>query len=362
MITLANGEKVQIGKLASSGHPGPAVTPVDNRAQESTIIGYERHVRTKNKNYYKIITITTAHSNAGGFQGPDLAPDQNVMTQMGLIPAKYIIPGLHKIITETPQANKDQLSVILGSLIGDGGFYEQPNGKVDADGGLTGLWFSQCKPRIPYATWKFESIKDLSPGHNIIKTAADGNKNEVWRYVLNFTRYFSWLRHKYDRRSSQEHGHRRLVITKEVLDSLGLLGLAVWYMDDGSFNESTHTAQITASKLTEEEIKLCTEFFEFHLGCIVPYRSSAKGFCFSRQAYNSLRMKIIEFIHPSVSYKMPGGPTTPFRITQPNDGCFAEEITSLLPVIYEGKYGDNTCFQLFTPTGNFLTLAGFIGC
>ena len=43
-------------------------------------------------------------------------------------------------------------------------------------------------------------------------------------------------------------------------------------------------------------------------------------------------------------------------------GCFAEEITSLLPVIYEGKYGDNTCFQLFTPTGNFLTLAGFIGC
>jgi hypothetical protein len=179
---------------------------------------------------------------------------------------------------------------------------------------------------------------------------------------LNSTRYFSHLRHRFPRRTKEEHGHRRLVITDELLDLLGPIGMAVWYMDDGSTSNNIQ-AVITASKLTEEEIEICERRFRTLLGWDVWYSADAKNFYFSARAFKALRDYVIDYIHPSVSYKMLGGPKVPYAIDQSPGGLFSELITEVHSVNRIVKDGSNTRFSLVVPeSGNFLTLSGFVGC
>jgi recombination protein RecA len=363
LVKTGDGSWVQIRQLVNQNYRGLVHSLVDGEVKLCRMVGGLRWVRSKDNLFYKVVTPSTPCSNSGSFQGPDLAADHPIITQCGPVAISKLVPGDHKIITETPTANPEQLSLIIGSLLGDGGFYEQfGSTKRRSNSNLCGLWFSQAAPRQDYVLWKHDSLIALAPGSNWITTPAEGNQNELWRCALNFTRYFSALRHHFPRRTSEEHGHRRLIITEEVLQLLGPLGMAVWYMDDGSTSNGIQ-AVITASKLTKDEADLCERHFRNVLGCDVPYNSASKNFYFSKQAFQAFRDYVIDYIHPSVAYKMPGGPSVPYAVDQTPGGLFAEEIHEIVTVTRIVKDGSNTRFSLVVPeAGNFLTLSGFVGC
>jgi hypothetical protein len=349
--------------LHSGKFRGKVFSLVNGAVKLCSVEGSQRMGGSRSGEFQKIVTPSTPCSNAGGYQGPDFGGDHSIITQFGPLPVCELDPRVHRIKTETPRANREQLSLILGSLIGDGGFYEQFGGKDRRTNcNRCGLWFSQSAPRLPYVKWKHDSLINLAPGSNRIITEASGRKNETWRYVLNASRYFNYLRLRFPRRTAEEHGHRRLVITDEVFDLLGPIGLAVWYMDDGSLGAGGQ-AIITASKLTADEQEVCERRWSEFLETEVAYNSSSKNFYFSKPALRALRERVGHYVHPTLAYKMPGAGTTPYPIDQSPDGLYCEEILKIVLNERVVKDGTNTRFTLIVPeSNNFLTLAGFVSC
>lgn len=362
VITVEHGPK-EIRKLHSEAFRGRVWSLVDGKVKACKVEGSARMGGGTRGEFLKIVTPSTPSSNASGYQGPDFGADHPVITEFGPVPVSELDPQVHRIITETPCANPEQLSLILGSLIGDGGFYEQNGGKNRRTNcNVCGLWFSQSAPRLPYVQWKHDSLINLVPGSNRIVTPASGCKNETWRYVLNGSRYLNCLRLSFPRRTAEEHGHRRLVITDEVFDLLGPLGLAVWYMDDGSIMAGGQ-AMITASKLTPDEIEVCERRWSEFLETDVPYNPASKNFYFSKSAMGAFRIRAGRYIHPSVAYKMPGAGLMAYPVDQSFGGLYAEKILRVVSSERVVKDGTNTRFRLIVPeSDNFLTLAGFVGC
>jgi hypothetical protein len=363
IVVLDDGKTEHIRKLHTNDYRGKVLSLVDGKVKACNVTGTTRWARSRHTEFLNIVTSSSPASNSGGFQGPDLAPDHPVITQFGPVAARALQPGVHRIITATPTANSQQMSIIVGSLLGDGGFYEQFGSKANRKRSpICGFWFSQTSPRHHYATWKHDILRSLAPGSNLIITPATGKHGENWRYALNYTPYFNYLRYRFPRKTRSEHGNRKLVITDDVFDHLGPLGLAVWYMDDGSSYNGIQ-ANLTASKLEDYEIETSERRLYEMLGEDVPYRRSSKGFYFSRKAFESLRDLIGRFIHPAVAYKMPGAGLAPYAVDPTPGPVFEEEIVEVRTVIREGKFGDNTRFSLVVPEpNNFLTLSGFVSC
>lgn len=354
---------MEIRKLHSENYRGRVLSLVDGKVKACKVEGSVRMGGGRIGEFCKIVTPSTPSSNAGGYQGPDFGADHPVVTQFGPVPVSELDPQVHRICTETPSANPEQLSLIMGSLIGDGGFYEQNGGRSRRTNcNICGLWFSQSAPRLPYVQWKHDSLINLVPGSNRIITASSGRKNETWRYVLNGSRYLNFLRLNFPRRTAEEHGHRRLVITDEVFDLLGPLGLAVWYMDDGSIGTGGQ-AMITASKLTPDEVEVCERRWSEFLEHEIPYNPVSKNFYFTKSAMGAFRIRAGQYIHPSVAYKMPGAGLMAYQVDQSPGGLYTEQILKVVSSERVVKDGTNTRFTLVVPeSDNFLTLAGFVGC
>lgn len=363
LVMMADGRGVQIRELVNQEYRGAVPSLVDGEVRLCKVTGGRRWVRSKNHTFFNVVTPSTPRSCSGNYKGPDLAADHPVITQFGPVPVCELEPGLHRIVTETPTANAEQRSLIVGSLLGDGGFYEQFGGKQQRQNCNTcGLWFSQSAPRLDYVKWKHDSLINLAPGSNCGITPASGRKNEVHRYALNATRYFNYLRLTLPRRTAAEHGHRRLIITDEVFDLLGPIGFAVWYMDDGSVCPGGQ-AVLTASKLTADEVEVSERRWSEFLGEEIRYNPKAKSFYFSCPAFGAFRERVLPYIHPSVAYKMPGAPTVAYEIDQSFRGLYHEEILKIEEIERIVKDGSNTRFSLEVPeSGNFLTMAGFVAC
>lgn len=147
--------------------------------------------------------------------------------------------------------SNEERQVILGSLFGDGHCRPLKNRN------LACLQFCCNYNDLPYLRWKHSILSNFC-GKAKLLPYTDKRGNSI---TVQFnTRYSALFKEFLD--AFYHNGKKKCEDTK--LRELDALGLAVWYMDDGSVNKNS--ARIATSGFSVEENYLISDYFEGQWG------------------------------------------------------------------------------------------------
>ena len=193
----------------------------------------------------------------------------------------------------------DQLQLILGSLMGDARL--ECRSKSIRAKHTARLRVHQSDKQKDYVFWKYEQLKNLvSRGPRFTKVWHDPQRNKD---------HYSWYFHT---QSSETLGlihklfyqNKTKVVPGDLLKIIDPLGLAIWYMDDGSNNGGDIT--LNTHCFSNEEQKIIQILLKGKFGIrttIVKDRSKFKiaiGFHEFDKFINIVRPYVI----PSMNYKI----------------------------------------------------------
>ena len=193
----------------------------------------------------------------------------------------------------------NQLQLILGSLMGDARLEcrsKEIRAKYTAR-----LRIHQSDKQKDYVFWKYRNLKNLvSRGPRFTKVWHDPKRNKD---------HYSWYFHTqsnetlgYIHRLFYKNGVKTL--PKELLSLLEPLGLAAWYMDDGSNNGRNITLNTHCFSREEQEFLQDLLLIKFRImTTIVKDRSKLKLAIGSNQ-YQKFTDIIRPFVIKSMSYKI----------------------------------------------------------
>lgn len=151
-----------------------------------------------------------------------------------------------------------QKEIVFGTLLGDG--YLRPTNGSRKNCSYS-LSLCHGEKQFQYLEWKFSELE------NFVKT------KDFHFYHPNFmgnapTYSFSTISHPFLKEAHQicysDEGKKD--ITKEWLDRLSDLSVAVWYMDDGSLNKRYHTVVLCTNSFSQFGQRLAIDFFKKKYG------------------------------------------------------------------------------------------------
>jgi|LSQX01.1.fsa_nt_gb recombination protein RecA len=143
-----------------------------------------------------------------------------------------------------------QVQVILGSLLGDGSI---SNGRKSKCVCQSAFEVQHCVKQKEYVAWKHIELADLC--NSDIKETTDGK----WRLRTFHHPYFSGLRETW-------YPNGVKTICRDILNEIGPLGLAVWYMDDGSLSKESNFIKLHTCAFTEEEHQVLVQWLDETFG------------------------------------------------------------------------------------------------
>ena len=191
--------------------------------------------------------------------------------------------------------NQTQLSVLIGSILGDGTL-RVPKNAVNAN-----YKVEQGLKQKDYVFWKYEVFKEWVTNPPEISFRYDENRQPYEK-----SWWFRTLSHPqltFFHKVFYKNG--RKVVPNNIADLLDHLALAVWIMDDGSLNQNKIDISTYSFKL--EEIKLLQKALlqKFALESNF-YKDRDKGFrmYFRKTETQKLMPLISKFIIPNLAYKI----------------------------------------------------------
>lgn len=350
LVQLADGSWEKIKRLVATRYAGHVRALVNGQVTTAAVTNWHRHA-VRQKEWFSVITATTA-SGRWGVLGPRLTPDHEIVTQRGKVRVDALRIGVDAVATDERQFSREQLSVCLACLLGDGGF-------TDKNGVQAGFAFSQRNAVAGYADWKAAVFST----HGVVLR---NNPSEAGArsYELLFSRYLRSLERRFARKLRSSHRHRKLVITPAVLADLGLLGLAVWYQDAGSFVPNapgllTGSSRIYA-KIPPGEQTIVIAYLTEQFGSGVSYNQGNRFINIKGEAFDAFHAAINPYIHPTMAYKTPLPVGSGYVVDQ-RSRLFYEPIVAVVPwVMAKPRRGNGVRYCLTTTAGNFLTQAGFV--
>lgn len=197
----------------------------------------------------------------------------------------------------------DEYQTLIGCLLGDGTIVKTAHG----------FRFSMChaKKQLPYLLWKKEQLPNLIMAHPT-------------KYQSYYKGYPTVQFHLHSIHHPQLEQIYHLfykdgvkTITMELLNQLEPLAIAVWYMDDGSFNSNPNSLQViwSTDSFTKEENELIIDWFmqthgiEIKLQYMKNNHTSFGGKPSYRLRINRTKVDkffdlIRPYIHPTMLYKI----------------------------------------------------------
>lgn len=140
-----------------------------------------------------------------------------------------------------------QKEIALGSILGDA--YLRPSGNSYS------LSFSHGEKQKEYLEWKLSEFDNYVSQKNFYKSERNFRGNLP-------TYSFSTISHPFLNELHELcYPNGKKQITKELLDHLTPLSIAVWYMDDGSVNKRYKTIVLCTNCFSIEEQQLIIEHF-----------------------------------------------------------------------------------------------------
>lgn len=197
---------------------------------------------------------------------------------------------------------------IFGTLLGDASLNKT------SLGGNYNLTFSHSPKQKEYLEFKKNIFSQLSDVEFKYKEIAYFNRQiqKVYKtcyYYTNYRKYFTKLAKIF------YNENRVKIVTKRILEKLTPFGIALWWMDDGSYvvNEKYYIRKgvLATCSFTEEENKLILDYFKntWKIEGKLTYstNSSKKKYytiTFCGENLNKLVQLIDTFVIPSMQYKV----------------------------------------------------------
>lgn len=186
--------------------------------------------------------------------------------------------------------NIDILSIIFGSLLGDGYGEKHGNG--------TRICFNQEGSHKEYLLWLHKLISDLTYSNTIIPklTKRLGNKGKI-RYIIRFKTYtyssFNWI---YD-----------IWYNNKILPNLYLtpLALAIWIMNNGS--KTLSGMKLSTNNFTLDEVTSLSLLLnnKYKLNTTIQSTNTFNQYLIYIPKKDKFKLWLIvgKYIHPSMKYK-----------------------------------------------------------
>ncbi len=189
---------------------------------------------------------------------------------------------------------KEEEQVILGGLLGD--LYCRIT-HTSKNARLEG---AHCEKQTPYLFWKIDLLKNLS--FKVRKT----------KFNTFFYRSKSYPCLNYYNNLFYENGKKE--VNPLILEKLNEFGLAIWYMDDGSYHKKDFTCRVHTNGFSYDENILIKDWFEerWNIFARIHTARDAKNYpgkvwyflYFNRKETEKLFKLIKDYIHPSMNYKI----------------------------------------------------------
>lgn len=226
----------------------------DQQLEYKRIVGWHRKVHDSRIKWMSVRT-DISRPTRWGFEASRYTPDHRLLTEQGYKEIQELKPG-DTILHPTKALNTIQLQIVLGSMLGDGTL------GLRNPGGWAVLTFSNNERQLGYVQWKRECLSDLVDGE-VIRRGNLKPRKIAGRWTQPSPFYgistkahpeIARLRHA----SYPTKGAKRVA---GWIDELEPLGLAVWYMDDGTRvrnGENHQSARFYTNSYPKQDVeKLC---------------------------------------------------------------------------------------------------------
>ena len=181
---------------------------------------------------------------------------------------------------------KQQLSVVLGSVLGDAYIY--PQGKICFEQGIV---------QRKYLMWKYKILAPVAYKKVSRVSRLDRRSNtETVSYRFFLRQYFRPLRKLFYR-------NNRKVIPEALVDRFDPLVLAVWYMDDGYLDKNNSPLFMTDCYVGEDVYRL-VQILKRSVD-IQSYVTGNGRLRIERESANKFFRLVEPWVHPSLRYKLP---------------------------------------------------------
>ena len=181
---------------------------------------------------------------------------------------------------------KNEEQILYGSMMGDGYIEKKASGACH---------YSETHnvKQKEYLEWKGEQLKRFRARVQIINRKI-GKATGLWTSPAPILRDL----HK---QFYTEHK----IVTRELLNSIDKLGLAIWYQDDGSLNAHRYVEIYTCSFTNEEHLIMQKWFKEkWDLNVTIAKNRQYNLLRFTKEETNKFFKIIGEYMHKSMLYKI----------------------------------------------------------
>jgi recombination protein RecA len=297
-VMLANGTQEKIGKIVNQKLPVEVLSydPVLNAVVPKRVVNWFDNGKTESFLHFRVPRVM------GRGKAPSFAftPNHLIRTPGGWRPAGELLAG-DRVMHAVPHWLSDQQwQVLLGGLMGDGALSSTQSGYA-----ARFRWGHGAK-QAEYGDWKASLFA------NVTVSRSTNAKGAVFHDVQP-------LPELAELRQAVYVGDGRKHLSEDYLKALTPLSLAVWYMDDGSFqNRSKGLQERTRDGSGRSEI--CVQAFTpGSQQRLVDYladtwdlrpKLSIRGahrqavLVFPKDETAKLHALVAPFVHPSMQYKL----------------------------------------------------------
>lgn len=297
-VTLADGTQEKIGKIVNQKLDVEVLSynPETDQVEPKRIVNW-----FDNGNAERFLQFTVAKSGGNGKAQFAATENHLVRTPGGWREAGELIAGDRVMLTEPRRLSEQQWQVILGSLMGDGNL--SPN-RRDRSGVRFRL--GHGAKQASYLDWKVSLLG------NIERTRREDSRGAVFADFTPLAELGELQRAVY-------LGDGKKHLSWEYLKALTPLGLAIWFMDDGSFTLRSKGMQertaggsgrieICVEAMAEGSRVRLAEHLRDHYELDVKLQNrGAKGIAllqFSTAATAKFHELIAEYVPDCMSYKL----------------------------------------------------------
>lgn len=206
----------------------------------------------------------------------------------------FILPNIKPIKRIGPH-NKDIISVLIGSLLGNG------FGEREKSGGVR-FRFRQSVVCKDYIFWLHNFLYTRGYCSNILPVIYTKKKGdnllEYYRFDTYSFRSLLWLYKTF------YNNNKKKVIPSNIADLLTPLALAIWIMDDGTWKKSG--VRIATNSFTKKEVELLSSalYKKFNLCCSLHIYNGNYQLYIKQKSLPLLKELVLPYIIPNMHYKL----------------------------------------------------------
>lgn len=144
----------------------------------------------------------------------------------------------------------EELQILIGTIYGDASL------GIDRSGVSAFCCFTHSTAQQNYCIWKYEQLKRLASSPPKFRTIFDRRTEKTYYQVFVKTHSSPVLGQLY----SKFYKNRIKYINEEMLSKIEALGLAIWFMDDGSKTQCGYS--LVTNCFSPEELDLISRVFK----------------------------------------------------------------------------------------------------